>query len=229
MALADYFFRDSVAISQVLRGLDADLFTRDLERLRLAIAFGENAASSRNGRELLDLSVRLAARLYPSLAFAAVPSAERLADELIALAVSINPNIDASRGGSAAACLSIGMDAPIVSAPTVYAGCDGWLGRVGIERPYRTSDLCNPFGAGFAACLAAANLFRFLLLPDGEITFDPDSSFSIRRSIVADSRRVDAHGAFGAGRSGSRWQQRFLGAGAYTDHRPRSPCRSATR
>ena len=35
----------------------------------------------------------------------------------------------------------------------------------------------NPFGAGFAACLAAANLFRFLFLPDGKSLLDEDVGF----------------------------------------------------
>ena len=69
MALADFFPRDAVAISQVLQGFQTDAFTEKLEGVRVAITFGEEAATSRDGRELLDLSVRLAARLYPSLTF----------------------------------------------------------------------------------------------------------------------------------------------------------------
>ena len=177
MALADFFPRDTIAISQVLNGFQADAFTEKLEGLRVAIAFGEEAATSRDGRELLNLSVRLAARLYPSLMFSTVPAGERLADELMALASSINPNIEASKTGTANVGLSIGVDAPAVDTSTVYAGCDGWLARVGTEGPYRTSDIGNPFGAGFAACLAAANLFRFLFLPDGATLLDADISF----------------------------------------------------
>ena len=177
MALADFFPRDAVAISQVLQGFQTDAFTEKLEGVRVAIAFGEEAATSRDGRELLDLSVRLAARLYPGLTFITVPAGDRFADELMALATSINPNIEASKTGTANVGLSVGLDAPAVDTPTIYAGCDGWLARVGTEGPYRTSDLGNPFGAGFAACLAAANLFRFLFLPDGTTSLDADTSF----------------------------------------------------
>ena len=53
------------------------------------------------------------------------------------------------------------------------AGWPGWE----LKGPYRTSDLGNPFGAGFAACLAAANLFRFLFLPDGTTLLDTDIRF----------------------------------------------------
>ena len=179
MALADYFPRDAVAISQVLQGFQTDRFTEKLESVRVAIAFGEEAATSRDGRELLDLSVRLAARLYSSLTIATVPPGDGFAEELIALAISINPNIGISKTGTADVALSIGVDAPVVNAPTVFAGCDGWMAMVGTEGPYKTSDQGNPFGAGFAACLAAANLFRFLFLPDGTTLLDADISFPI--------------------------------------------------
>ena len=181
MALADFFPRDAVAISQVLRGFRTDAFVEELKSVRVAIAFGEEASNSRDGRDLLDLSVRLAARLYPSLIFVTVPSEVRFADRLMKLASSINPNIEASKTtaaiGTAKVALSIGVDAPAVDAPTVYCGCDGWTARVGTEGPYGTSDLGNPFGAGCAACLAAANLFRFLFLPDGTNLLDTDSNF----------------------------------------------------
>ena len=177
MALADYFPRDALAISQVLQGFKADAFAEELEGVRVTIAFGEEAATGRDGRELLDLSVRLAARLYPSLAFSTVPGGGRFADDLIALAKRINPKIAASKMDTADVALSVGVDAPPVDVPTVFAGCDGWLARVGTEGPYKTSDQGNPFGAGFAACLAAGNMFRFLFLPGGENLLDSDISF----------------------------------------------------
>ena len=95
MALADFFPRDAVAISQVLQGFQTDAFTEKLNGVRVTISFGEEAATSRDGRELLDLFVRLAARLYPSLTFATVPAGDRIANELMALARSINPKINA--------------------------------------------------------------------------------------------------------------------------------------
>ena len=177
MALAEYFPRDALAISQVLQGFQTDAFTEKLEGVRVTIAFGAEAATSRDGRELLDLSVRLAARLYPSLRFATVPAGDGFADELIALAAGINPNIEASKTGAANVALLIGADAPAVDAPTIYAGCEGWVAKVGTDGPYKTSDQGNPFGAGFAACLAAANLFRFLFLSDGTNLLDADTSF----------------------------------------------------
>ena len=177
MALADFFRRDAAAISQVLQGFQTDEFIKKLDSIEVAIAIGEQAADSRDGRALLDLTVRLAARLYPTLTFATVPASDELADELMALASAINPSIDVSRAGNPDVALAVGADAPAVEAATVFAGCDGWVGRVGTKGPYGTSDIGNPFGAGFAACLSAANLFRFLFLPDGSNTLDEDASF----------------------------------------------------
>ena len=177
MPLADYFPRDALAISQVLQGFEKDAFVERLEGVKVAITFGEEAAHSRDGRDLLDLSVRLAARLYPSLTFVTVPASAGFADELIALAKGINPNIEASKTGTADVALSVGAGAPDIDAPTVYAGCDGWVARVGTDGPYKTNDQSNPYGAGLAACLAAASLFRFLFLPDGANLLDADISF----------------------------------------------------
>ena len=177
MELADFFPRDAVAISQVLQGFQKDAFIEELKGVRVAIAFGEEAATTRDGRQLLDLTIRLSARLYPSLTFATVSAGGRFADELTMLASSINPSIKVSRTGNSNACLTIGADAPAVEAPTIYAGCDGWSARVGTEGPYGTSDLGNPFGAGFAACLATANLFRLLFFPKGSALVDADISF----------------------------------------------------
>ena len=177
MGLADFFSRDAVAISQVLEGFQTNAFIEKLEGVRVAIAFGEEAATSSDGRELLDLSVRLAARLYPDLAFITVPAGDQFADELMTLASSINPNIETPNTGAADVCLAVGADAPDLGIPTIYAGCEGWFARVGTEGPYMTSDLGNPFGAGFAACLAAANLFRFLFLPEGANSLDIDVCF----------------------------------------------------
>ena len=70
MALADYFPRDAVAISQVLQGFKTNAFIEELEGVRVAVAFGEEAAITRDGRQLLDLTIRLAARLYPNLTLA---------------------------------------------------------------------------------------------------------------------------------------------------------------
>lgn len=177
MGLADYYYRNAVAISQVLQGFQSDAFVDRLRGIRVAVSFGEEAATSRDGRELLNLFSRLAARLYPSLKFLTPPAGDQLADELMTLAKSINPNIDVSEAGTPDIGIAVGIDALTIDAPTIYAGCNGWEARVGTQGPYGTSDYGNPFGAGFAACLAAANMFRYLFLPQGANLLDVDLSF----------------------------------------------------
>ena len=177
MALADYFFRDAVAISQILQGFQRDQFVERLQNVQVTVAFGEEAASSRDGRGILDLSVRLLARLYPRMAIVSTSPSTWLVDELSALATEINPNIEVAGTGTPDICLMVGTGAPTADAPTVYAGCNGWRARFGTKGPYSVSDTGNPYGAGFAACLAAANVFRFLFLPEGETLLDGDASF----------------------------------------------------
>ena len=177
MALAEYFFRDEVALSQVLQIFQRDQFTEKLENIHLGITFGDEAANSEDGRDLLDLSVRLLARFYPRMMFVSTPSSKQLTDDLLALAYNINPNIETVGTEAPSVCLAVGSDAPKVDAPTVYAGCNGWKGRFGTQGPYKVYNVGNPFGAGFSACLAAANLFRFLFLSGEDAMFDNDASF----------------------------------------------------
>ena len=68
------------------------------------------------------------------------------------------------------------MPRPLTRQPYLPAAMAGWA-RWELRAHTETSDLGNPFGAGFAACLAAANLFRFLFLPDGTTLLDADTSF----------------------------------------------------
>ena len=232
MALADFYLRDAVAISQVLQGFQTDAFIEKLKGVRVAIAFGEEAAASRDGRNLLDLSVRLAARLYPSLTFVTIPAGDWLADELMTLASVINPNIDISKAGTSSVALAIGADAPAVDAPTIYAGCDGWLARVGTRGPYSTSDTGNPFGAGFAACLAAANLFRFLFLTHGTTLLDVDASFPPDAGSFPSINGCHSYRSPGPGRRWCGRQQRRLGPCPDIAHRPgisRRPRSSGTQ
>lgn len=208
MALADYFQRDAVAISQVLQGFQSDAFTDRLKGITVAIAFGKQAAMSRDGQDLLDLTIRLVARLYPNLLIISSSDGDQFGRYLSGLAKAINPNIKVRRrGGCADVALSVGTDAPLVDATTVYAGCDGWSARVGINGPYGISDLGNPFGAGCAACLGAANIFRHLFLPEDSALLDHDASFptdapsfpDLRSEALADPMVLVGAGAIGNG------------------------------
>jgi Prokaryotic E2 family C/ThiF family len=61
---------------------------------------------------------------------------------------------------------------------TVFSGSDGWLARVGHSVPSSVGDTANPFGAGAAACLAAANIFRALFVSGSGDLLDENAAFS---------------------------------------------------
>jgi hypothetical protein len=174
MALADYHARSAAAASQVLAGFDEDLFRDTLSRTSLEIAYGSLAASSGEGQALLDLLVRLSARLYPALRVTSASGEEKLAHELSALARQINPAIEIAVD-QPSATIAVGVDAPAGPGTVIYAGSDGWDGLVSTEHPCHVGATDNPFGPGVAACLAIANVFRMVFLggdahPDANLT-----------------------------------------------------------
>jgi Prokaryotic E2 family C/ThiF family len=163
MALADYHARSAAAASQVIAGFDEDLFRHTLSGTSLEIAYSSLAASSPEGRALLDLLVRLSARLYPALRVTPASGGEKLAHELTALARQINPAIEAD-ADQPSVTVAVGLDVPAAARTVIYAGSDGWDGLVSTEQPCPVGTTENPFGAGVAACLAMANAFRVVFL-----------------------------------------------------------------
>lgn len=183
MAFADYYRRGAVAAAQALAGFDEDAFKQALRR-PVGISAGVAAAASASGRTLCDLVVRLVARLYPVICLADVADAD-LRKELASLASSINPAIELTTERPSVG-IAVGDGAPFAER-TIYASADAWIARVGTERSYAISASPVPFGAGAAACLAAANLFRAVAMPDARL--DHDSAYCTYR---ADAIEVDA-------------------------------------
>ncbi|MBD9507924.1 E2 ligase fold family C protein [Ensifer sp. ENS07] len=164
MALANYFSRAATAASQVLQGFDAKHFEGLLNGLVIGIAFDQQACST-EGRASLDLLIRLLARLYPTICFLPTgDEARELAKSLGSLARCINKNISIARRRATVLshCLVVGSTTPDVSCPTFFLGSDGWLAMFSAERPVGTGGSSNTLGAGGAACIAAANLFRHI-------------------------------------------------------------------
>lgn len=161
MSLAEYYDRSAVAASQVVAGFNAEAFHDAVSDTVVGIALDDNAATSPEGQAALDLSVRLMARLYPALAIRAEGSrAVGFASELGDLARSINPKIDLVEHAET------GIVVGAVTQPwahAVYAGSDGWVGRVSMAEPIPIGRTLLPFGGGVAACLAASAIFRALL------------------------------------------------------------------
>jgi hypothetical protein len=180
MAFANFFDKAALAAAQALQGVDYASLATSLESRVIGLAFDDHAVSQREGKLALDLAMNLLARLYPRLAI--IPDgghAEAAVENLIAIAHSINPEIEISGNGlTAAAVLAAGETVVKTAAPVVYMGSDGWVARVASTMPAGSGDSFNPFGAGAAACFGAANIFRLLFsahLTGGKV----DEAFSL--------------------------------------------------
>jgi ThiF family len=172
VALASYFDRSAVAAAQAIAGFDPDVFASTAANLCVGLSIDSRSTRRREGRLLADLTLRLFARLYPSLRLDIDDA--KLRQGLSALALEINPVIDLQ--GAADIGVAIGPDATRYPT-TIFAGSRGWLAQVGSQRPYTVGQTGVPFGPGVAACLAAANVFRRCFL-GGDAPLDADSMFS---------------------------------------------------
>src|SRR5713101_5524961 len=94
MALADYYARSALAASQVLSGFDEERIRAVLDSARVGLAIGTDAPKCSEGRALLDLLVRLLARLYPTVVIRSEIGGQDAANDAMSLARAINPNID---------------------------------------------------------------------------------------------------------------------------------------
>lgn len=185
MAIPDYFQRNAVAISQAISGLDQARLESRLGDVCVGVRIGPDALN-REGNALADLLVRLLARLYPALVICAEGDGE-LTDELQALAQRINPHVDTSGQPTIEIVLGKATEGQ-QSIQRIYAGSSGWMARVSTSETHECGDSNNPFGAGVAACLAAAHLFRILLMPNAEPTVDIELT-------VPDGVRLPSNGA----------------------------------
>ena len=164
MALADYFDRTATSASQILQRFDLSGFIAVLEQSPVALVLDGECARSSEGRATADLAVRLLARFYPSLALVACDEdASAAISNLRQLAKKINPAISLRKSlKQVKACLVIGQTEIRLPSegPVIYLGSDGWVARLQVDGPVGSGHSSNPFGAGVAACLGAANLFR---------------------------------------------------------------------
>lgn len=167
--LADWFGRSAVAAAQVLEGFDEELFRAHLDETVIGVSA---ATVTQEGEALLDMLVRLLARLYPRLAIAVPGEPGALLAEL---ACSINPRLELT--DSAGLGVVVGDGEPF--AESIFVGSDGWEALVGTDGPRSTGDSANPFGAGAAACFAGAALFRRVFLSDWAERRDSGLRFSV--------------------------------------------------
>lgn len=191
MALADYFDRASEGAAQILHNYDRAEFERRLNDRDVVIAYDDNALATSEGRATLDMLIRLVARMYPKLELRPLRGAKRAID-LEDLARAVNPRIeivDARKGKAATVVVG---ETPSPSGHSIYIGSDFWVASVGTTAPIGSVDSGNPFGAGAAACLGAANLFRVFfgdLLENGEL--DKEARISLLNFATGDKAAND--------------------------------------
>lgn len=175
--IADYYSRSAVAAAQAIEGFDEQRFRDHLDGTPVGVS---SPGTGQEALTLADLAVRLLARLYPQLAIN-VPGDP--GENLRALAAAINPAIEFI--DTAEIGVVIG-DAPAYS-ESLYAGSDGWDALVSTTEPQPTGTSDNPFGAGVAACMAAAGVFRRAFLADWRDRLDESVRFSTwTGTLVAD-------------------------------------------
>ena len=86
MAVADYYERAALAAAHALgQGFEETRFKELLERTPFGLALDESAASA-EGQTIAEMTIRLTARLYPTLSIIASSLAQVQAQRLEALA-----------------------------------------------------------------------------------------------------------------------------------------------
>ncbi len=145
----------------------------------MGVAFDQVACELFEGRATLDLLVDLLSRLYPRLALVCLdPGSSEHLEALKAKAAAINPLIEIETSLDAAGIVAVVGRTPLHEGDCVYVGSEGWRVKLSRSRPVGSADGRNPFGAGAAACFAAANIFRHVFresLTRGE----PDRDFEL--------------------------------------------------
>jgi hypothetical protein len=188
MAMADYFQRAAIAVSQVLGGYDADAIHERLEGVTVGITYDPSSTAHAEGESLVDLTVRLLARLYPTLRIEGGGDADRWAD----LARRINPRVEIA-DSPADVAVGIGPAPAAISERHIFAGSNGWDARVSSSGPLPTGESSNPIGAGLAACLASANIFRQVFTPDAGDDRDLTiSGLELESRATRESRALDS-------------------------------------
>ncbi len=196
MALATYFDKNAQAAAFLLRGLDSTALRGMLESERIAVCFDKNAVETEEGRAGLDLVIRLLSRLYPNIILSAADStAKQYLNGLRVQAKRINPKISITTNLKRATRALVFGESVLVQGlscanSTWYVGSHNWTAYLSMSKPVSSGNTSNPFGAGAAACLACANLFRRVFasqLHSGAV--DKELEFSVY-TLTAPKRRA---------------------------------------
>lgn len=195
MSLPDFFERTAIAASQVMSGFDQERIRTRLEGVTVGIRIGSDVSKSLEGQALLDLLIRLIARLYPVVSVRQESKGEKLRDDAIALAKAINQRIEIGKEPTIE--ITVGKSrSKSGDVKQIFVGSNGWNAFVGTSKPLSVGKSNNPFGAGAAACLAAANLFR-LVFQQSDARADSALGFSVLHGESRPGSDVALTGSFG--------------------------------
>jgi len=163
MAQAKYFSKDLLAINRLIN-TNQNAFEKILNNKIVAIAFDENALITEEGKNGLDLIIRLVARFYPKIKLIDLSEQNSEAKRgLEKLALGINGNIEiVSDADEEDVLILAGLtNKPINSGvQTFYFGSDNWISKYSIKKKQSFNSTANPFGCGIAACIVISNIFR---------------------------------------------------------------------
>ncbi|MET4221176.1 molybdopterin/thiamine biosynthesis adenylyltransferase [Bradyrhizobium sp. LB14.3] len=162
MAMANFMDRAASAASRVLINFKVSAFEDKLAAQVIGLTFDGAAVQSPEGRASLDMIIRLLSRLYPTIALRPLDAmAKDHVTALEALAKAINPEIELAKARKAiTVAVVVGSSPSRIRCPTFFVGSDAWRAKLSNRSPVGSGTSMNPFGAGAAACFAAANVFR---------------------------------------------------------------------
>lgn len=163
MALAKYFAKDLLAINKLINTNQND-FEEILNNKIVAIAFDENAMLTEEGKNGLDLIIRLVARFYPKIKVIDLSEQNwEIKHNFEILALKINGNIEiVSDTDKEDVLILAGLSSKPInpSVQTFYFGSDNWISKYSIREQQSFNSTSNPFGCGIAACIVISNVFR---------------------------------------------------------------------
>jgi ThiF family len=162
MALARYFRKNALALSQVLEGGSYEQFEEVLSKQVIGIAF-DNTVETYGGRVLVDMAIRLICRLYPSISIIPIGNVHpHFVEECHSKAIAINGRIEIT-DATPDITLVIGRSSLtelVAGAVRYYIGCNNWEVLFSDQQAVGCISNDQPFAAGIAACIGAANVFR---------------------------------------------------------------------
>jgi len=166
VALAPFFERIYGAVGGHL-SVSRESLTSSLETVKVGVRCG--ARCGRNDIWIAELATNLLARLYPRICISGTVSHVA---KLKRLALRINPKIEFERNSPGDTSICIGS---AKLADAIFPTSHGWVARLD-HAPAQPSGYDNPYGAGAAAALACAELFRRVFL---KTRTEPDFRLSL--------------------------------------------------